>query len=106
MGCLEEEKSLARLKRVLLFSAIGLLLMLVACNNSTEEKIHEHLEQAVQIENENENSMTEHEQNEQEIYKKIISLSMDDNDKIKKIAKEDSENIVKRKELIHEENEI
>src|SRR5690625_2692444 len=109
MGCFKEEKVLFRLKKVLLFSVICLPLIFTACSNSTEEKIHKHLEEAVKIENENESekdsSIAELEQHEQEIYKEIIGLSLDDYDKIKKLVDAANENIDERNELLQQEND-
>src|SRR5690625_1460468 len=100
MGCFKEEKVLFRLKKVLLFSVICLPLIFTACSNSTEEKIHKHLEEAVKIENENESekdsSIADLEQHEQEIYKEIIDLSLDDYDKIKELVDAANENIDER----------
>ena len=109
MGCFKEEKVLFRLKKVLLFSVICLPLIFTACSNSTEEKIHKHLEEAVKIENENESekdsSIADLEQHEQEIYKEIIDLSLDDYDKIKELVDAANENIDERNELLQQEND-
>lgn len=97
-----------RSKNILVFLAICSLVLIVACNTSTEEKIHEHLEEAVQIENNNndeENSITELEQQEQEIYKEIIELTMDDFDKIKVLSEEATKNIDARQDLLLNEND-
>ena len=99
---------LFRLKKFLLFSALCSLLILAACNNTTEEKIHEHLEEAVQIEEDyekEEDSIAELEQDEQEIYKEIIGLSMEDYDKIKELVEDANKNIDERTELIQLEDE-
>lgn len=97
-----------KIKVTLLFLSIISLLFLAACNSSTEEKIYEHLEKAVNAENEfmdEESSIADLETKEQEIYGKVIELSMEDFDKIKKLSKQAAENIDKRKELIELEKE-
>lgn len=84
------------------------LLFLAACGGSNEEKIYNHLEDAVDIENEfseEENSIAELEEDEQKLYEKIIDLTMDDFDKIKETSEQALTNIEERHELIDLESE-
>lgn len=85
-----------------------MIFLLSACNDSTEMKIYNHLEEAVSMENEFEDqqgSITELEKEEQEIYDDVITLSMDDFDQIKELAEQAFENIDERHALIETENE-
>lgn len=97
-----------KLKIVTLFLSIVGLLFLVACGSSTEEKIHKHLENAVEVENEfinEEGSIADLETKEQEIYEKIIELPTEEFKQIKELSTQGIENIDKRKELIELEKE-
>ncbi|BAC13367.1 YkyA family protein [Oceanobacillus iheyensis] len=98
------------LKRGLL-SVLSILFILVitGCNNeSTEEKIHNHLEEAVALEEDFENQqqeITELEEKEQEIYNQIIDLGVEEIDKIKELANEATSVIEDREEKITAEKE-
>lgn len=96
-------------KRILFILFIILIALLAACNGqSAEEKIHNHLEEAVSKEEGFENVQSEIvdlEEQEQNIYNQIIDLSMDDFDKIVELADQAIEIIDQRAEKIGEEKE-
>lgn len=79
-------------KKILSLLLIGFFTVLSACSGeSTQEKIHNHLEEAVALEQDFEDiqsEITELEKQEQELYSQIIALGMDDFDKIKKLSDE------------------
>lgn len=86
-----------------------MLLLLVACSGqSTEDKIHEHLEEAVNLEQDftdQQSVITELEEKEQDIYDDIIELSMDEFDTIKELATEAIEVIQELGEKVDLEKE-
>lgn len=83
--------------------------MLTACNGaSTSEKIYDHLEKAVTLEQafeKQQDDIVKLEKKEQKLYSKIIDLGMDEFDKIKTVAEEAIGIIEKRKEQIKIEKE-
>src|SRR5699024_6899633 len=86
-------------KKLLFFVTMTLLLFISACGKSTEEKIYEHLEEAVTLEEEFEKvqtEITELEKKERELYSTIIELGPDELDKIKETSKQAIETIEKR----------
>nr|WP_251046144.1 MULTISPECIES: YkyA family protein [unclassified Oceanobacillus] len=84
--------------------SIIFILVITGCNNeTTEEKIHSHLEEAVALEEDFENQqeeITELEEKEQEIYNQIIDLGVDEIDKINELANEAITVIEDREEKI------
>ncbi|AXI08949.1 hypothetical protein CUC15_08475 [Oceanobacillus zhaokaii] len=93
---------------------IGIAMMLFivflsACSGeSTQVQIHNHLEEAVNLEEgfeSQQESITELEMQEQEIYSQIIDLGMDEFDKIKELAKKATGIIDERTEKIKLEKE-
>ncbi|RYG74027.1 hypothetical protein EU245_03935 [Lentibacillus lipolyticus] len=96
-------------KKSLLISAIILFVFLPACSGkSASEQIYNHLEKAVELEKtfeKQQDPIVELEQKEQEIYKKIIDLNMDEYDKIKELSEKALANIEKREKKIKLEKE-
>jgi len=86
-----------------------LIFILSACNKaSTQDKIYEHLEEAVKLETsfeEQQEQITSLEQEEQEIYNQITDLNMDEFDQIKELAQEAINIIEDRAEKINIEKE-
>ena len=97
------------LKKPLFMLVIGLIILLSACSGeSTEEKIHNHLEEAVALEQDFEDvqsEITKLEKQEQELYSQIIDLGMDEFDKIKELSDEAIGVIDERAEKITAEKE-
>ncbi|WP_227001773.1 YkyA family protein [Virgibacillus necropolis] len=95
-----------KLAIIILLSVIALL---SACSGaSTSEKIYDHLEEAVTLEEafeKQQDDIVKLEKKEQELYSQIIDLSMDEFDKIKSISQEAISVIEKRKEKIKLEKE-
>ncbi|WP_339227555.1 YkyA family protein [Oceanobacillus sp. FSL K6-2867] len=91
-------------KKLLLILSISLAVLLAACNSqSTEEKIHNHLEEAVTLEEEFEkkqSEITKLELEEQDIYDQIIDLGMDDIKTIKELSNQALKIIEQRAEKI------
>src|SRR5699024_3832100 len=95
-------------KKLLFFVTMKLLLFISACGKSTEEKIYEHLEEAVTLEEEFEKvqtEITELEKKERELYSTIIELGPDELDKIKETSKQAIETIEKRSNKMESEQE-
>ncbi|WP_087973076.1 YkyA family protein [Oceanobacillus rekensis] len=86
-----------------------LLVVITGCSSqSTEEQIHNHLEEAVLLEEEFENqqsAITDLETQEQEIYSKIIDLGIDDFEQITELSNEALSIIDQRAEKIELEKE-
>ncbi|SDL78710.1 YkyA family protein [Sediminibacillus halophilus] len=86
-----------------------LLVVLAACNSqSTEEKMYEHLEEAVSQEDgfaEQQQPLVELEQQEKELYNEIISLGMEEFDQVKELSEEALGLIDKREERLNAEKE-
>ncbi|WP_174613109.1 YkyA family protein [Virgibacillus ihumii] len=92
----------------LLFILIIVAVLSACSNTSASEKIYNHLEKAVELEEEFEkqqDKIVKLEKKEQNIYSKIIDLSMDDFDKIKKLSDKALKSIEKRAEKIEMEKE-
>src|SRR5699024_12000445 len=80
-----------------------MVIIFVDCGQSTEEKIFNHLEEAVLLEEEFEKQqepISDLEKQEQEIYEKIINLDMEKFSEIKKLSDQAIEMIDERKELL------
>lgn len=97
-------------KGSILYIMFILAMILSACSGttSTEDKIYEHLEEAVRLESsfeEQQNDITALEKEEQEIYSQIIELDMSEFDKIKDSAQQAIEIIETRSEKIEIEKE-
>lgn len=96
-------------KKIVILLFIAVISLLSSCSGaSTSEKIYNHLEKAVTLEETFEKQQKEIvklEKKEQELYSQIIDLSMDEFDKIKSISQEAIDTIDKRKELISLEKE-
>ncbi|SFD83637.1 Putative cell-wall binding lipoprotein [Lentibacillus persicus] len=96
-------------KKSSLISLLSLIVILSACSGTTtSEEIYNHLEKAVENEQEfgkQQNEIVELEKEEQEIYSQIIDLSMEEFDKIKELSNQALENIETRKEKIDKEKE-
>jgi len=88
---------------------IGFIIILSACSgSSTQEKIYEHLEEAVALENsfeELQNQIADLEKQEQDIYNEISDLEMSEFDKIKDLAQKAIEIIEERSDKIKQEKE-
>lgn len=85
------------------------LFFITGCNNqSAEEKIHKHLEEAVQSEEEIEEGqqeINELKQKEQELYNEILDMDMEQFDQIQELSQEAISTIEVREEKIAEERE-
>ncbi|TMN23442.1 YkyA family protein [Lentibacillus cibarius] len=96
-------------KKSLIIMAVTLVVILSACSGtSASEQIYNHLEKAVELEEtfeKQQNPIVALEQKEQEIYNKIIELSMDEYDKMKELSEEAIANIEKREKKIGLEKE-
>lgn len=79
-------------RNVAIFLLISVIAMLSACNSeSTSEKMYDHLEKAVSLEDaftKQQDDIVKLEKKEQELYSQIIDLSMDEFDEIKSISQE------------------
>ncbi|WP_010649575.1 YkyA family protein [Oceanobacillus massiliensis] len=97
------------LKKLSFILLITLIALLTACSSpSTEEQIHSHLEEAVNLEEGFENQqeeITDLEVQEQEIYNQIIDLGMEDFEKIKELSEQALGTIDEREEKIELERE-
>ncbi len=87
-----------------------LLIGLAGCQfgGSTEDKMYDHLEEAVALEDqfrEQQEPLAKAEKKEQEIYDDIVALSMDEFDEVEKLSKEAEENTDKRLEYLKKEKE-
>ncbi|MGJ9458579.1 YkyA family protein [Oceanobacillus sp. CF4.6] len=98
-----------RIKNLLFILPTILIVLLAACSSqSTEEQIHSHLEQAVELEAEFENqqsAITDLEVQEQEIYNQIIDLGMEDFEQITELSNEALSIIDQREEKIELEKQ-
>lgn len=98
-----------RLKSIYLYIVVGAIIILSGCNGpSTQEKIYEHLEESVHLEDEFEelqDQIVVLEQKEQEIYNQISELGQDDFEEIKNLSEEAIESIEERSSLIALEKE-
>ncbi|WP_100011100.1 YkyA family protein [Lentibacillus sediminis] len=97
------------LRKGLLLLGVCLIAVLAACSGeSAEEQIHNHLEEAVALEEDFENqqsAITELEQQEQEIYSQITDLGMDELDEIQQLSQQAIDVINERAEKIEVEKE-
>src|SRR5690625_4835451 len=89
--------------------ALGLAIILTACSgDSVENKMHTHLEEAVELEQDFETlqvEITELEKQEQEIYERIIELGMEELEEIKELSQDAIAIIEERSEKIDLERE-
>jgi hypothetical protein len=95
-------------KKVFLVFGISMVILSGCNGESAEERIHNHLEEAVVLEQEFETQqkeITELEQQEQEIYATVIDLGMDDFDEIQSLSQDAIEVIDERDEKIEIERE-
>ncbi|MGP4106834.1 YkyA family protein [Virgibacillus sp. L01] len=96
-------------KKSFLILLLFLIAIVTACSGaSTSEKIYDHLEKAVELEDtfvKQQDPIVELEKKEQEIYSQIIDLGMNEFEKIKELSKQAIKNIEKRKEKIELEKE-
>lgn len=97
------------LKRIGLYIGVLAVIILSACSGaSTEEKIHDHLEEVVQLEagfEEQQDEIVKLEKQEQKIYEQVATLESSEFDEIKKLAKEAIESIEKRSDKVSLEKE-
>lgn len=97
------------IKKLAVIIAIGLIAILTACGGaSTQEKIYNHLEEAIALETDfekHQNEITELEKKEQEIYGTIIDLGSDEFDEIKNASQQAIEMIEERSEKMKAEKE-
>ncbi|NBJ70747.1 MULTISPECIES: YkyA family protein [Clostridia] len=96
-------------KSVIIAFGFMLLFIITACSNETpEEKIQNHLEEAVALEEgfeKQQSKITDLEKKEQELYKEIMGLGKDEMDEIKKLADQGIETVDKRAKAIKTEQE-
>ncbi|WP_404452451.1 YkyA family protein [Virgibacillus necropolis] len=96
-------------RKIAIIILISVIAMLSACSGaSTSEKIYDHLEKAVTLEEafeKQQDEIVKLEKKEQELYSKLINLGMDEFDKIKSVAQEAIGVIEKRKDKIEVEKE-
>ncbi|MDC3416533.1 YkyA family protein [Aquibacillus salsiterrae] len=85
------------------------LLLLVACNGtSTAEKMYEHMEEAVTLEETFANQqapLAQLEEEEKKLYDEIITLGMEEMDKVKDLTEQALTNIEERKEILEKEKQ-
>ncbi|MCA0987902.1 YkyA family protein [Guptibacillus algicola] len=101
---------MSRVNRVGIISLFFCFLILVGCQfgESTEEKMYNHLEEAVALEDqfrEQQAPLAKAEKKEQELYDEIVALSMDEFDKIKSLSTEAEALTKKRLEYLNNEKE-
>lgn len=80
-----------------------LMFFLVACGKSAEEKIYDHLEEAVQLEKDFEKQQSgiiDLENKEREYFDQITELGMDEFEKIKELSKQAIDSIDERGDMI------
>jgi len=96
-------------RKIVIILLISGMVILSACNRaSTSEQMYDHLEKAVSLEKafeKQQDDIVKLEKKEQELYGKIIDLSMDEFDKIKSISEEAIGVIEKRSKNIQLEKE-
>ncbi|GGA87924.1 YkyA family protein [Ornithinibacillus halotolerans] len=96
------------MKKIKISSLLIIAFLLVGCGNSPETQIYNHLEEAVNLEvgfEDQQDQITILEQEEQELYKQIIELGIDELDKIKELSGSAIASIDKRSEKILLEKE-
>lgn len=94
--------------QLFLVISLGITLFIAGCGDSPETQIYSHLEEAVKLEQgfqEQQDTITQLEQKEQEIYKEIIELGIDELDQIKKLSEEALTSIEQREDKIKAEKE-
>ncbi|WP_449353994.1 YkyA family protein [Virgibacillus natechei] len=96
-------------KKSFIILAISLSVVLAACSGeSTEQQLHNHLEEAVSLEEgfeQQQGEITELEKQEQELYKQIIDLSEDELDQIQEISQQAIDTVDQRSKKIEAEKE-
>lgn len=95
-------------RKLILIIFIGLIAILSACGQSTKEKIHNHFEEAVSLEEgfeKQQKQITDLEKQEQELYGKIIDLGMEDFDQIQDLSQQAIKVIDQRSENLKLEKE-
>lgn len=96
-------------KKILLFLSISAIAVLSACSGSSaSEKIYDHLEEAVALEDgfeKQQDPIVALEKKEQDLYAQIIDLGMDDFDEIKDLSKQAIKSIDKRADKVEAEKE-
>ncbi|WP_404459125.1 YkyA family protein [Oceanobacillus kapialis] len=96
-------------KKASILFVLGLFAFISACSSeSTEEKIHGHLEEAVAQEKgfeEQQSKITELEQKEQELYSQIIELGTDEMKKITELSQQAIDAVTQREESLKAEKE-
>ncbi|MBP1968250.1 hypothetical protein J2Z83_000342 [Virgibacillus natechei] len=97
------------LRKSLIFLTFTFGAILSACSGeSTEEQLHNHLEEAVVLEEgfeQQQNEITELERQEQELYSEVIELNMEEFDQIQEISQEAIGIIDQRSEVMELEKE-
>ncbi|WP_240510147.1 YkyA family protein [Virgibacillus profundi] len=96
------------IKKLLFILIISMAILSACSGETTEEKIHNHLEEAVSLEEgfeSQQSEITKLEKEEQKLYSQIIDLGMDDFDKIKELSSQAIEIIDERAEKIAKEKE-
>lgn len=101
---------LSRVNRIGIASLFFCFLILVGCQfgESTEEKMYNHLEEAVALEDqfrEQQEPLAKAEKKEQKLYDEIVALSMDEFDKIKSLSTEAEALAEKRMGYLKKEKE-
>lgn len=98
-----------RIRSIYLYIVLGTIIVLSACNGpSTQEKIYDHLEEAVHLETEFEevqDRIIALEEQEQEIFNQISDLGKEESNEIKELSQEAIESIEERSDEITLEKE-
>ncbi len=97
-----------RFTKVVSLLAATIFILSACSGQSAQEKIYEHLEKAVSLEDEfrkQQEPLKKLEEQEQELYNQIIDLSMDEFDQIKKLSKEAAALVEEREEKLKLEKE-
>ncbi|UJL47800.1 YkyA family protein [Virgibacillus sp. NKC19-16] len=97
------------LKKSIIILSISLSTILAGCSGeSTEQQIHNHLEEAVSLEEgfeQQQEEITELEKQEQELYSQLIDLGTDEFDQIQEISQQAIDIVDQRSEKIELEKE-
>lgn len=106
---IKEEIVHVSLKNICLYIGLILVVALSACSgSSTEQKIYDHLQEAVQLEKgfeEQQDLIVDLEKTEQDIYEQIADLETEESDEIKKLSKQAIESIEERSDKVALEKE-
>ncbi|WP_255247391.1 YkyA family protein [Paucisalibacillus globulus] len=97
-----------KFKHVIGIFTIGMVLLLSGCGDSPETQIYNHLEAAVQLEEDfqkQQDDITKLEQEEQELYKEIIELGIEEMEQIQELTSKAIASIEGRSEKIKSEKE-